>query len=318
MAYTAEDTKDLTDAEREALAFDDSNVTDADVVAAAPEADAAPAVAVADAKPAEPVAAVTKPADDAAPAAPDAAAAPEAAAPAAEPAAAAAPEPAVTAAAPVADLTPSLLVIAAPTDAPEKLAKIADDKAALANEFDAGDITGAEFQRRLDVLNKDERAIETAVNNANLTAQLEQNRAKQVWGAQCDAFMASDAGKPYMADKALMDQFDETVKAISMMSHNRKLPGDQILAKAHAMMNLERGISSAPGANQTTAPAAKALPKPKDPLPPTLQNVPSADVTDTGGGQFAHLDRMASNDPIGYERELAKMTDAQRDAYMRA
>lgn len=306
MAYTAEELEGLTDAEREAINFDDTNVTDSDVDAAPA---APPAVAVADPKPADakPDPAAADPAAAAAPVAEPAAAA----APAAEPAAAPAPAPAVA----PEPAQASFLVIAPPADAKEKLEKIAADKTALAEQFDAGEVTAAQYQAKLDELNDAKLDITQAVNNAKLTAQLEENRAKQVWGAQCDAFMATDAGKEYAADKALLDQFDEAVIALAKMPSNRNLSGDALLVKAHKFVQMERGIVTPPAA---AAPGAKQLPKPRDPLPPTLQNVPSADVTDTSGGQYAHLDRLASSDPIAYERELAKMSDTARDAYMRA
>lgn len=296
---------DMTDEQKAFLNFDETDLKDED----APAQNAAyPAPGTdADAGDGKPAA---DPADPAAVVAPDAAAVPAVAEPAAEPAATAPPEPVVPAAA------APLLNITAPADAKEQLDKISADKATLAEKFDAGDLTGAEFQRELDALNRDERKIETAVNNAELAAQMQQAQAKQVWVEQCETFMTTAAGKVYGADKALMAQFDETVKAIAVMPRNRGLTGDALLMKAHNMLQAELGnpVVAPP---VVATPPTKPLPKPRDPLPPTLQNLPAADVTDTTGGQYAHLDRLASNDPAAYEAAMAKMSDGERDAYMK-
>ena len=41
-------------------------------------------------------------------------------------------------------------------------------------------------------------------------------------------------------------------------------------------------------------------------------------MNDTDGGRFAVLDRLAATDPIAYEDALAKMPEAERNAYMAA
>lgn len=305
-------TAGLTDIEKEFLNFDESGLKDEDVPK--PQDPPAPAAVVDPAVPADGSAAAVVP-DPAAAPAPVADSAVAAAAPAAEPAAAPAP-----AADPVAQPSP-FLVIQAPADAKEKLAKIAEDKAALATEFDAGDITGSVFQQRLDALNKDERGIELAVNNAELTAKMEYNRAKQAWDNSCDAFFKEAAASVY-ADPKAFEAFNENVKAMASMPRNRGLTERQLLERTDTMTRAELGLPPVVAAAKpdaaAAAAAAKELPKPQPQLPPNIGSLPAADVTDTNGGQYAHLDRLASTDPIAYEEAVAKLSDSARDAYFKA
>jgi hypothetical protein len=53
-------------------------------------------------------------------------------------------------------------------------------------------------------------------------------------------------------------------------------------------------------------------------LPPTLRSVPAAESADTSGNRFAALDRLLETDPMAHEEALAKMSRADRDAYMAA
>jgi len=307
-------TAHLTDEERAVMDFDESALTDEEanaINATEAPAAAAPADAVAVPPDGEPAAV---PADPAAVAAPEVAPAP-AATPAAEPAAA--PAPAVDPVAP----QQQFLVIPPPADAAEKLAQIATDKAALAEKFDAGEITGSEFQTQLDTLNGDKQKIDMAVNNAELSAQLERNRAQQAWDAQCDTFFKEPAASIY-TDAATFAVFNENVKAMAPMPRNRGLSERQLLEKVDALTRAELGLP-ARAATAAAAPAPAAAPKPAAPpapkaFAPTLGALPTADVTDTSGGQYAHLDRLAGTDPIAYEAEVAKLSDSARDAYFKA
>lgn len=307
---------DLTEEEQKFLDFDESNLTDADAQAlnaqAPAELSADPAVDPAVPGDGDPAADA---ADPAAAPAPAVDAAPAAAAPAAEaqPAAAPAPEPVAAA--------QQFPVIAPPADAAENLAKIATDKAALAEQFDAGEITGKEFTAQMEALSEAKLKIDLAVNNAALSAQMEHNRAKQAWDNSCDAFFKEPAASIY-TDPKTFEAFNENVKAMAAMPRNRGLSERQLLEKVDLLTRIELGLpaavtSAAAPAQAAAAPAAKVPPKPHA-FPPNVGALPAADVTDTSGGQYAHLDRLASNDPIAFEEAVSKLSDSARDAYFKA
>jgi hypothetical protein len=53
-------------------------------------------------------------------------------------------------------------------------------------------------------------------------------------------------------------------------------------------------------------------------LPPNLNRIPASAPESTDDGRFASLDRLAESDPVGYERRLAALNEADYQAYMRA
>ncbi len=213
-----------------------------------------------------------------------------------------------------------LLVATAPADADAQLAKIATDKAALADKFDEGDLTAREYQAQLDTLNKAELNLTLDVREAQLAAKLELQREKNDWDSQCSSFLAShpeyDGGK---GDRFI--QLNETIKAIARMPSNAGISGDKLLAKAHAFVQMELGETPAKApVAAAAAPAAKPalaiVPKPV--IPPNIGKLPAADMSDTNGGEFAALERLASSDPIAYEEQLNSMSEAARNKYLRA
>ena len=50
-------------------------------------------------------------------------------------------------------------------------------------------------------------------------------------------------------------------------------------------------------------------------VPPNLGTLPAATANDTDDGKFAHLDRLEG---VAFEEALAKLSDAQRDEYLRS
>jgi hypothetical protein len=267
---------------------------------------------VADPKPADAEAAAEaaagaedKAAEDAAAAATAAAAA--AAAGAAEPAAA-------DAAAATTEAPQSAPILVAPPleDAAAKLAELDTKKEALLTQFDDGDITAREYQKQLDALAKEERSIERAQDRAELAAQMDQQRLQNDWNATCNAFVATH--DVYKDNPRLYKALDAEVRELASKPETAQWTGQQFLDEAHKNLKTAFGFTEAAG---TTPQADKQQRQQRD-LPPNLAKVPAANVEDTNGGRFAVLDRMANSDPVGYEETLAKMSEAERTAYLNA
>lgn len=246
-----------------------------------------------------------KPGADAdAPAAVDAAAAP--AAPAAEAAPAVADEPVAAPSAP-------LFVAAAPADADVKLAEIASQKAELRKQHDDGDITTDEMLGKLDVLGKEERAIERAVDRANIAASMEEQRQKNQWDNDCNAFIK--ANPVYNTDQELFTHLNETVKAFAAMPRNATLSGPALLEKAHNALMAERGTPVQAAAAAAPAPAKAAVKIPAQVVPPSLHSMPAAEQAAAGTDRFAHLAKLNG---FELEKALSKMNAEERDAFMAA
>ena len=201
-----------------------------------------------------------------------------------------------------------LLVAEAPEDAAAQLESISTKKEELITQFDDGDITAKEYQQQLDALSKQEREIERAVDKAQIAAEMEKQRKYNEWVSTVNGFL--DTNKVYKDNPRLYRALDQEVKDVAATPEAANWDGNQILKKAHENLTEAFGLNKA-------APAADGKPgKTKPNLPPNLAKVPAADTNDMGAGKYAALDRLAAENPIAYEEHLAKMPDAERDAYL--
>lgn len=222
--------------------------------------------------------------------------------------AAAEPSPAAEEAAEAQPQPAPILVAPAPEDAEAKLNEIATKKEALLEQFDEGDITAKEYQKQLDALAKEERAVERAQDRAELAAQMEQQRLKNDWDATCESFVSTHS--IYKDNPRLYKALDAEVRDLAAKPETANWTGQKFLDEAHKNLKAAFGFAETPAADP-----AKPRPAPRE-LPPNLAKVPAADVEDTNGGRFAVLDRMANSDPLGYEETLSNMSQAERDAYL--
>lgn len=205
---------------------------------------------------------------------------------------------------------PAPILVAQPMeDAAAKLAEIDTKKDALLTQFDDGDITAKEYQKQLDALAKEERAIERAQDRAELAAQMEQQRLQNDWTQTCNSFV--DSHPVYKDNPRLYKALDAEVRELATKPDTANWSGQKFLDEAH------KALKTAFGFQEADAPAAsKEQQRQQRELPPNLAKVPAANVEDTNGGRFAVLDRLANTDPMGYEETLSKMSQSERDAYL--
>lgn len=202
-----------------------------------------------------------------------------------------------------------ILVAQAPEDAEARLTEISAKKDELLEKFDNGDVTAREYQKELDALNKQERTIEADLFEARMAQKLETQRLQNEWNATCAAFV--DANPVYKDNQRLYRALDAEVRELASKPETSNWSGQKFLEEAHKALAKDFNLPT----------AGKSAPPPVAPrrdLPPNLAKVPSAEVEDTSGGRYAVLDRMAASDPLGYEEALAKMSDAERNAYLSA
>ena len=226
----------------------------------------------------------------------------------AEEAAAAAEDPKPAAAEPEPEAQPQqapILVASPVEEANARLTEIQTQKDALLDQFDNGDLTARDYQKQVDALAKEERKLEFQIHEAELAGKLENQRLQNEWVITCNKFV--DDNPVYKDNPRLYKALDAEVRELANDPKTANWSGQKFLDEAHK--NLSEAFK---------LPAAKkaATAQDKRELPPNLSRVPSAEIEDTSGGRFAVLERMASTDPIGYEEALAKMTQAERDAYL--
>lgn len=200
-----------------------------------------------------------------------------------------------------------------PEDAQERLEQIASQKEELVQQFDDGELTAKEYQQQLDALAKQEREIEQEQFKAKLAAEMQEQQARNQWLATVNAFL--DENPTYRESQLMYRTLDMVVRDLAQQEANAGLSGREILERAHQQIAEQFGLQ------QDDKPATKVTKKVgRKPIqaPPTLAKVPASDTTEVADTKWDKLDRLAQNDPIKYEAELAKMSDAERDAYLAA
>ena len=203
-----------------------------------------------------------------------------------------------------------LLAADAPEDAAEQLEAIAKQKEELVLKFDDGELTAKEYQLELDKLAKQEREIEQAQFKAKLAQEMAEQQQRNAWLATVNQFLSEHA--EYRQYPLRYKALDVAVRELAAQEENQGLSGRQILEKAHEQIVEQFGLARA-----EEKPEGNKRRKPIE-APPTLANVPAASATETEDGRWAKLDRLMETDPERYERELAKLPEADRESYLQA
>lgn len=210
-----------------------------------------------------------------------------------------------------------LLVAEAPADAEEKLKEIADQKADLRKKYDDGDLTFEEYETQKETLDEQRLEIKMAVKEAETATKMVQQQARTAFLTYAEKF-TSEIHPEYAKDQALYEALDKQVIELANLPKFANLTGEQILEKAHRLILLDHQEVFAERKKEPEADkgASKKQVTPKPNLPPNLAKVPAAAMNDTGEGRFATLDRLAERGGMEFEKALAKLSDAERDAYL--
>ena len=196
-----------------------------------------------------------------------------------------------------------------PADVDDQIAAAKLAKIKLAEKFDEGEITAVEYAKQTEELNDFQRELENKRFKAQLSAESQQSRELDSWEETCSEFLS--AHPEISKSKLRYDSFDYAVRLVTGDQANAALTGAQQLEKAYQTWVTELGI-------QVDQPAQSgAKPDPRKPkVVPNIGSLPAAQANDTDDGKFAYLDRLADSDPLKYEATLAKLSDADREAYL--
>jgi len=203
----------------------------------------------------------------------------------------------------------------APADAKAKLEEIDAQRDKLAEQFDAGEITAKELFAQQRTLDRQSREIERAIERAEDAHDM----SVSVW-TQTTVPTFLDANTHYRDNQTLNGMLDAEVRRLQVeASKAGKDPlSPSILKAADEAIRASLGAFGVPAAKPAgDKPAgdkqAAADPKPGKPeIPPTLGQVPASEISGTDS-KFASLDRL---DPIDLEVAMAKMSDADREAFL--
>lgn len=300
--YTDEQWEDLTEEEREGILSIDE---DADEEEEGQQIDEAAAQAKAQEDAAAQAAADKQKADDAA-AAQDAADAAEKAKDDPEPE----PEKPVVAPRPRGVLNDTL-----PEDYSQRVEANNTAMDELAQKYEDGDISFAEYNKGMRKLNEEAMDLREVKMRAEISEVSSTNSVQQHWDGLMGTFLA--AHPEAISTPVRQNAFDHILREITApVMAAGGMPGQAEIDKAYARLAEEFGIQAKKlDADKGAEPPAA---KKENKVPPTLGAVPAAAHTDVDDGKWAHLDRLAEQDPIKFEETLMKMSEAERNEYMQS
>lgn len=208
-----------------------------------------------------------------------------------------------------------------PPDAKARLEAIEKELDAIEAKWDAGDIGDAEFKRAIKDLNAERGQIGARIEAARVYAHQAQTSEAAAEDRRWKESVATfKAGNPDLWKDEHRARFNEHVKAVTSDSRYASMSFDQQLRLAANSYISERTALDLPApklgkAAQPAGLAAKADRRP--PLPQTLARLPAAEANETDS-RFAHIERMeAEGDVDGAEAAVARLSEADRAAYLR-
>lgn len=216
---------------------------------------------------------------------------------------------------------------AEPTPDPAELKRIIDEAKAARKKamesYDDGDISQEELDAELDRI-----AEESAPAMAQLkAAETKQAAAVDQWKQDGAAYIQAN---PALGKGDVFDAFNDAIKRVarSPRAQRGEMTNADVLTAAHKMLVAEAEllgieVPAMEGADHEPKTEAKrTAPKGDDSLGkkvPTLAAAPANKVSDIDSDSpFAYLESLAKSDPIAYEEAYGKLSDQQREAYLKS
>ena len=197
-----------------------------------------------------------------------------------------------------------------PADIQAQRTAIDEKEDALDKQFDEGDITFSEHKKALREINQQRNALDRAELKAELAAEAYQTQIDNSWQASQTAFFSAHP-EINAANDVQMTALDHLVRQETKAVLDKGgVIGVPELERAYTKYKQAFNIEAA-APKQAKAPSAKN----EGVIPPNLGKLPAATANDTDDGKFAHLDRLEG---VAFEDALAKLSDAQRDEYLRS
>ena len=185
----------------------------------------------------------------------------------------------------------------------------------LAQKYEDGDISFAEYNKGMRKLTDEAMDLREVKMRAEISEVSSTNSVQQHWDGLMGSFLT--AHPEAISTPVRQNAFDHILREITApVMAAGGMPGQAEIDKAYARLAEEFGIQAKQpdGDKGAQPPAAKKENK----VPPTLGAVPAAAHTDVDDGKWAHLDRLAEQDPIKFEETLMKMSEAERNEYMQS
>ena len=193
-----------------------------------------------------------------------------------------------------------------------KLTEIDAALDALADKYEAGELSFKDYRRAERDLSAQQNALRTEAVKAEVYADMQRQQSLREWNSAVEAFRADPANQAFESP-AIIPLMNSQLNAlwqepgIAEKSHRWVL--DEAKRRVQTQLRAVLGVAEAkPEAKPVTPrPSAAAVT-----IPPTLGRTPAA-LPNGAGGEFAALDSLNG---IALEDALARMKPEQRDRWL--
>lgn len=201
---------------------------------------------------------------------------------------------------------------------------LADKEAQLKAKFRSGEIEFDDFEEQRSALTAQRETLTVARTKAEISQEMQAQTAEQVWLNTVGNFLTQTASTPggidYRTDAEKGADLDEFVKNLAAKPANADKPMEWFLTQADRRVRALHGLPATgaaptPTPTPTPAPAAQGRKPPTEAAPRTLADVPGGDGPGDVGGEFADV---LALDGEEYEQAIARMSQSQRDKFLRS
>lgn len=197
--------------------------------------------------------------------------------------------------------------------APDHSAKLAeiDGKLAKLDElFDDGELTSKEYRDQQNALMAEKRDIEHDELKAKVRQELDAENGKREWMKAQERFFKAEENARFRDDEVLLGALDQQVRKLAMTPEAANLTGDEILAKARAVIAKSFGLAAASPAKKDDKPARPQRPK----VPVDMGGLPAAGSERPQDGKYSHLNGLTGE---ALEDAVSRLSPADQEAWAR-
>ena len=190
----------------------------------------------------------------------------------------------------------------------ENLATLNEQKRSLRTQYNDGDIDLDEYEEQREKVETDILTLREANFKATIAQEQQAQLEQQKWMWEVGRFLDDN---PYIKEnRAAFRAVDALIIDLKQDPANQGKSNQWFLSEAKRQYEEAPRGASPPVASKEPPKRGKT----KKALPPNLGDMPSAEIPDTGGDEWAHLDKL---DGMALESALAKMSPAEQERYLR-
>ena len=181
----------------------------------------------------------------------------------------------------------------------------------LRKKYNDGDISFDEYEDARDKLADEKQDLREIKLRSEISDQSATVSLQQHWDTIMGTFLG--AHPEAISTPVRQNAFDQILREVTApIMAAGGMPGQAEIDKAYAQLAKEFGLDAKkPETEQKQE-------KQPNKVPPVLGGLPASSATGTEDGRWAQLDRLIDTDPLRYESELAKLSEADRDAYLQS